>query len=223
MNTLAHQFSKVLASATTERPIAQWLKKHPKILAGATSARYVTSEFSLGTDYRVDFVSLEPFSGGFFVTFIELERPNDPLFTRAGKPAKRLVDAMTQIDRWRIFIEKNRPAVLRELSKFFEKRELVFNRGQEPTCNAGFHLYDPIMALIWKYVIIAGRRGSLDRSQLQMKSAFKNNHDIELMTYDRVLQHTSGYHRLQTRASFEQWMKDVTRGLAVNEQRPRAQ
>jgi hypothetical protein len=127
--TLTTEFDSLLRSATCERPVLAWLKRHPIVLTRTIPfGHYVTSEFPFGSDYKADFVVLAPYSGGFDVYFIELEPPNVELFTKKGNPAKRLAGAIAQIDCWRSFIEHERRSVVRELEKYFRLRELVFKQ-----------------------------------------------------------------------------------------------
>lgn len=180
----------LLDSAQTERPLLAWLKEHPLVLTQTLPfSKYLVAEFPFGTDFRADFVALGPFSGGFDVHFIELEPPNEPLFTKSGSPAKRLAGAITQIDSWRLYVERNRDCVLRELSKFVQKRELIFNDTEfEPIDHCGRSLYHPTIYLRWTYEIVIGRRAQQTAKQIERKASFRTHHDIEIMTYDRVLE-----------------------------------
>jgi hypothetical protein len=69
-----------------------------------------------------DFVVLAPLSGGFDVQFIEMEPPNGSLFTQDGKPANRLAGALAQVRDWKIYVDKNRDIVLKELEVRRERR-----------------------------------------------------------------------------------------------------
>lgn len=188
--SLARKLNLALALARTERPICRWLKLHPLVVARTLSnfQSYAISEFPFGSDFRADFVVLAPFSGGWDVDFVELEPPTAPLFTRAGKPARHLVDSMDQIDRWRTFIEKNRPCVLRELSKFATRRDLLSpDREDEPIDNCGWPLYHPNSGINWQFSVIIGRRKNLIEEEIGKKTGFFGHHRIEVMTYDRLV------------------------------------
>lgn len=70
-------------------------------------------EFQFGTDFKADFVLFAPFSGGFDIYFVEVEPPNEPLYTKKGIPAARLAGAINQVQAWKIFVDANRDAVIR--------------------------------------------------------------------------------------------------------------
>jgi hypothetical protein len=171
------------------------LKEHPLVLSETIpQGHFVAAEFPFGTDFRADFVVLGPFSGGWSVHFIELEPPNVPLFTRAGKPAKHLVSAVAQIDSWRTFIEKNRACVLRELSKYVQKHELIYeNRSIEPLDHAGWPLHHPESALGWEFKIVIGRLKNLAEWEIGKKGNYEKHHGIEVITYDRLIQTAEKY------------------------------
>jgi hypothetical protein len=176
----------------SERRIAGWLKKNPLVIShsvgGEGFANKVAAEFRFGSDYRADFVALGPFSGGFSIHLIELKPPDAQLFTRSGRPAKGLNEAISQVDSWRIFIDKHRDSVLHELSKHFQHHELIrgFN-NYEPTDNCGWALYHPRACLQWYYHVVIGRRRRLSEEELERKASFLKHHGIHAMTYDRLL------------------------------------
>ncbi|MFZ5493947.1 MAG: Shedu anti-phage system protein SduA domain-containing protein [Verrucomicrobiota bacterium] len=169
-----------------------FLKNHPWVIAESfhkiADANYVVSEYPFGSDYRADFVVLGGYSGGWEIHFIELEPPDAPLFTRSGAMAKRLNSAFHQVDCWRIFIDQNRQDVLRELSKFAMRRDLLRGpRAEEPTDSVGWRLDHPKSSLHFYFDVVIGRRDALDRDELVRKAAFGANHRIEVMTYDRFI------------------------------------
>jgi Domain of unknown function (DUF4263) len=189
----AQELERLLDSTTSERPILGWVKKNasvlPHTMTGCAIPSYVVAEFPFGSDFRADFVMIGPFSGGCDVHFIELEAPHALLFTRKGKPAKRLSDAITQILDWKIFVEKERHTVLRELSKFATTRELIWGRDRNGiTDNTGMELYNPNLFVNWWYHIIIGRRSTLSEPDLGRKAAFFHAQRVEVATYDRLIE-----------------------------------
>lgn len=188
--SLTGELHTILDESSTERPLLAWLKRNPLVLSHTLRfTRYVAAEFPFGTDFRADFVALGPYSSGCDIHFIELEPPNAPLFTKSGVPAKRLAAAIGQVDSWRLFIEHNRACVVRELSKFVQRRELIFNDSEfEPMDNGGWPLYHPEIFLSWSFDIIIGRRSRQTVKQLEKKASFRKHHEIEIMTYDRMLE-----------------------------------
>jgi hypothetical protein len=185
---LAPELEALINSATTERAILQWLKRKenkwilPRALKVAHFGGYAVPEFPFGTDYRADFVVVGPFSGGFDVQFIEMEPPNASLFRQDGRPAKRLAGALTQVRDWKIYVEKNRDIVLKELSKFAKKKEMPLHGRKSK-----MPLYHPKTCINWVYHIVIGRRSSLSEEHLEKKAAFYSTESVEVMTYDRLI------------------------------------
>jgi Domain of unknown function (DUF4263) len=188
---LVKSFTSVLAKATTERAVCSWLKKNPSVISHGLGGfpGMVVAEFPFGSDFRADFVRLTGFSGGFDIHFVELEPPTAALFTKSGAAAKRLNGALAQINSWRSYIETDRQSVLRELSKFTQKRELIWkHRDREPEDHVGWRLYNPKSLLTWQYHIVIGRRKRLSEEHLFKKATFLRDYSVNVMTYDRLLE-----------------------------------
>jgi hypothetical protein len=159
--TLAEELETLIDSSTTERPIVQWLKKKenawilPLAVKMFPLGKYALPEFPFGTDYRADFVVMGPFSGGFDIQFIEMEPANVPLFTGAGNPAARFAGALAQVRDWKIYVDKNRDIVLKELAKSAEKEALLWTRWTQnskfPSSFSPLHLYHPKAGFNWDY------------------------------------------------------------------------
>ena len=177
----------VIDSEGSERTVLEWLKKEenawilPQALAVLHAAVYAAPEFPFGTDYRADFVIMVPFSGGFDVHFVEMEPPNEALFTQKGNPASRLAGTLSQVRAWKAYVENNRDMVLRELSKFAQKEESGI------TCNTGYPLHHRDVCVTWFYHIVIGRRAGLSDKQLAAKAAFFQEDGVDVVTYDRLI------------------------------------
>src|SRR5271166_2650139 len=107
-----------------EQEIARWLKRDPenslilsRVFTAASFGNCIVPEFQFGTDSKADFVLFAPFSGGFDIDFVEIEPPNEPLYTKKGIPAARLAGAINQVQAWKIFVDANRDPVIRQLDK----------------------------------------------------------------------------------------------------------
>ena len=59
---------------------------------------------------------LGPFSGGWGVSLVELEPATASLFTRQGKPARRLADAVKQVDDWRTLLSRAKEEGMRDVN-----------------------------------------------------------------------------------------------------------
>jgi hypothetical protein len=190
---IADKLQALLAKTKGERDVTAFLKKHPSIVLDALvrfgDGSCVVADFPFGTEFKADFAVLAPFSGGWEVHFVELEPPDARLFNSDGTAARRLNQAIAQVSEWRTFIEKNRATVLRDLTRFAKERDLIRGpREQEPTCHVGWPIDHPRAAHIRHYDIVIGRRSDLSDQEIERKSAFKENHQIEVMTFDRFLE-----------------------------------
>ena len=209
---LPDKLQALLDQTDGEREITAFLKKHPTIVLDAFvkfgDGSCVVPDFPFGTEFKADFVALAPFSGGWEIHFIELEPPDERLFNSDGTAARRLNQAIAQVGEWRTFIEKNRPAVLRDLVRFAKDKDLIMGpRENEPTCHVGWPIDHRRAVHILHYNIVIGRRGELTDQEIERKSAFKENHKVELMTYDRLVEVArSGAFRFRT------WNSDSCKG-----------
>jgi hypothetical protein len=195
------ELKQLLDSEPGERVVVDWLKKGSEntLVLSRTVSRFgfpnlVVAEFQFGTDYKADFVLIGRYSGGFAVHFAEIEPPNVPLFTKQGIPSKRLVGAIKQVEDWKIFEKTKRSVILDELSKAFKKKELIFGRSKEVMENTGRHLYDPKVSLQFYYHIIIGRRKGMSPDDLQRKASSLEIKNIEIITFDRLLEHALNDH-----------------------------
>lgn len=184
---------RILDRGAGEREVVAWIKKYPYVLAHTFRSyafpSLIVPEFPFGTDFRADFVALGPFSGGWSISFLELEPPTAPLFTQAGNPAKRLAGAISQVDSWRTFVEANRDTVIRDLSKFAKSKDMLRGpRKEEPIDNVGWPMWHPKSSLHFYYTIIIGRSSNMDDTQISRKGEYLKHHGIEIMTYNRLIE-----------------------------------
>jgi hypothetical protein len=65
--------------------------------------------------------------------------------------------------------------------------------GTQPVCSAGWPLNHPRMGFHWYYDIIIGRRATLSEADIERETSFRQSHNIEIMTYDRLLKACAKY------------------------------
>lgn len=188
------ELQELILRGRGERKIHSFLKRYPALLRVAMGKQdgggYVVSEFTIGENYRADFVSLWPTSGWFHISFVELKPVNALLFKGKGEPRKELNHAFHQIDSWRILIKQDRVHVLRKLAEVVAKRDLLYGRVKEPenvTCTYGLQFDDPRMTYSFDYYIFIGRRTDLTETELNFKNNFQANRNVHVATYDRLL------------------------------------
>lgn len=185
----------ILTCSKGERKITQYLKKNPPLiywtfcLTGG-HVNYVFSEFTVGNQFKADFVVLHTHSGAFEAHFIELKPVRDPVFNKDGTPSKHLAVATRQIDDWREYISKNEWTFRQDLVRWCKTRDIlnVSTPDYDPANYAKELLIDPSTGLFVSYYIIIGMREDLTKEKRQLKSRYLKNHEIDVGSYDRFLE-----------------------------------
>lgn len=150
--------------------------------------RYVLPEFPLGSQFCADIVILNAYSGVWQAFFIELEPVDDPVFTKAGIPSNRLATAIRQVDDWRAYIQQNHDTVRRDLVRWAMERDtLRYSSKPEPFNYSGDYLADPRTRISIRYKVVIGRSSGLGREVRERMGRYTDQHDIELVSYDRLL------------------------------------
>ncbi|MFD9234782.1 Shedu anti-phage system protein SduA domain-containing protein [[Kitasatospora] papulosa] len=105
------EFEDLLSSAKEEKPLQEFLTRHPEMLVQQLGAgcRWVIPKPQLGGTYEPDFMVARIDSGGLRWVAIELETPAlDRLFTEEnGTPGAKLRAGIQQVKDWRHWIECN--------------------------------------------------------------------------------------------------------------------
>ncbi len=193
--TLKNKLVNVLDRAKGEREIHALLKDEP-LLVWATfmhcggHSDYVIPEFSLAGKYYADFVVMQSFSGGWNIAFIELEPVDEKPFNQDGSPSKRLRGAMKQIDDWKTFEDCEKASLCSHLADAAQKYDTLYpehNLAREPWC-VKMPLRDPQTYLCCEYFIVMGRRSHFDEKLIHVKSRFVRHHNVEILTYDRLIE-----------------------------------
>jgi hypothetical protein len=177
-----------------EREVHRLLKMFPWVAGNViqnSGCHYLISEFSLGNEFRADFVGLKGFSGGWEIHFIELEPPVEKLFKRDETYAPRLAQALKQVEQWKAFVKQPQKEgyLAEQLAIAVRDNDLLRPQwhGKEPTDSVGWPLTHPKSMKLYYYHIIIGRRSSLTEDGLSGKALFRESSGVELITYDRIL------------------------------------
>lgn len=131
------------------------------------------------------------------VSFVELKRPNSPLYTGRRLMSKDLNDAWIECietsrlitDNYRDFIRRLVKALDEQRLREFDKAyEIVKREGGKPENLHPYDVYDTFMPR-FSSVIVIGRRASLDSEGLlrTRELSASTNHAIRVITYDGVL------------------------------------
>jgi len=187
-------FRDLLDTTMGEREVVSFLREAPWIpywtfCTASGHDRYAIFEFPLGSSYQCDLLLLNSYSGAWEGFFIEFEPVDDPIFTKAGVPSKRLAIAQRQVDDWRNFI-RDHPTLLRSdmvrYAKEFDRLGYS-SRGEEPCNFSGDRLSDPASFFHCHFKIVIGRSSRISKEQRALMGRYRAGHDVELVTYDRFL------------------------------------
>jgi hypothetical protein len=185
----AQEYYDVLSEAPGERRMLAWLKRHPYVLLHAIEGGGIAiervgifAEVPLGEEFRIDFAVLHADSDGARWTFIELESPRAPLFTKAGNPSQALVHGLRQIDDWNGFIKDNESYVKKRFARWHEAAGV---RG-------------PVDS--WRspdFLVVIGREQNLTQEARRRKASMNDvNPRRQIATYDRLDPHRWDRERL---------------------------
>jgi hypothetical protein len=190
LETLAGEFGRVLLDPS-EQNIHAFIEQHPQLLGFMHWDGFVKSKFRLAEVFVPDFlvVGLEPYSNvpRPLVTFIEVERSTEALFTKSGDPTSFLTHAIRQVQDWKRWVADNRTYLQTVLHRLIAQ-EIPAEQGDYPTGGRedirrsiahGFHD---------RYLVIAGRRDPMRlEDQLLLAQMNRDLHEIRIITYDVLL------------------------------------
>ena len=93
----------------SEEVYHEFLSEHAGFFfCDAAHRPFAISKLRLGSDFTTDFVVPYDFrSVGWLYDFIEIESPHAKPFTLGGKPSARLVDALNQTIRWKLWMDQH--------------------------------------------------------------------------------------------------------------------
>ncbi len=155
---VVNDFRDLVANASQERPVQEFLEQHPVLLAQFHARKVFTKQSIIGK-YETDFVILD--SHG-LLRFIELERPNLKLFKVDGHPTAKLMHAYGQVRDWLNEYSKHRAAVLDAMG--LKPEEVMGVNG----------------------LVIAGRSGDTCKEHLQRHVMAPPYPDIGFQTIDAL-------------------------------------
>ena len=167
-----------------EETIQNFLSHHPAVLLSTFGHPWAVNEcipkMKLGIEYVTDFVIVTGQSYSYDITLIELEPPLAKPFTSSGKYARRLNDAMGQLNDWFSWIEMNRAYFLNTVSKSMKSLYGASQVGRVINGND---------QIFFSSKIVIGRRAMLSEADNLRRSAVyaSTNKKIEIVPYDRLL------------------------------------
>lgn len=161
------KWNELLSDKNNNEPIfLKFLHENAGMFFHDSKRRLISiSEFEFGADLRADFVICQDRSSyGFEYEFVEVESPNDSVYTKKGIPSSHLSEAINQIQQWRMWIDANRA----EAKRILPSKSFIV--ADEPA---------------FKYTIIIGRR---DQSEdyLHMRNNLGRQLGIEIRSFDHL-------------------------------------
>lgn len=179
-----HELEAVLLSSR-EEDVQKYLASDLGLLLAAFGDRWHVNEcipkFRFGNEFISDFVIVTGQSFRYKITLIELEPPTEPPFTKAGKYAKRLNDALGQVNDWLTWIHDNDAYFRASLAKAM-KSEYGASEVDRP-----MQFGDRLLVCT---KIIIGRRAmmSLEDNKRRATISDQTKDAVEILPYDRLLE-----------------------------------
>ena len=180
------KFSDILNSPR-EEDVQQYLTNHSGVLLAAFGSNWAVNEcipkFKFGNEYVSDFVIVTGQSFSYDIILIELEPPTEKPFTKSGKYAKRLNDAIGQVNDWFAWIHDNedyfRSSLARKMKNFLGACQIKDHR----------HLRKRHRQFLSAKIVI-GRREMLTEEDDKRRATVysQTNKGIEILPYDRLLE-----------------------------------
>lgn len=153
-------FIGYLDGGSWEKDIQTWLEQNPVAFG---RDRVAFRQVQLGYEYRPDFVLGANITVGFTWIIVELKKPGQKIFTKAGKLSAKVSGAVDQIDGYRRWIAENLPYAQGILPEVFQPGAVLY----------------------------VGRRADLfdsERHQLRFLNATRQ---VEIRTYDALIDNAS--------------------------------
>lgn len=105
------ELCELLARKPEEEALQQHLQGNVGFLTGLlggpdNSDLAVLFKPKIGTQFVADFCVLQAHQGGAVAHMVEIETSHEVLFTKNGSPAKRLAQALKQLEDWKLEIER---------------------------------------------------------------------------------------------------------------------
>lgn len=186
---VSEQFKSVaLREDATERDAHAFLKRYPYVLIHLFNKSWnlykIFPEFRMGTDFRADFVIISADSGAWHGRFVELEGPNDRLYTNAGTPRKKLSWAIRQTNDWRDFTWAHKASLMREFAKLIKPLgRPAQNNLMAHGVPADVELEHPNTYIDFDYYVVIGNSQRFSDSDRKTHTHWSSD---GVVTYDRV-------------------------------------
>lgn len=174
-----------LDKATKENDIQTYIKRNEKwfiplsILKNYDFGHHfacVVPEYSLGSEYRVDYLLVGKNSMGYQFVLVEFEDVNVEYKNKtSNSETEKVRRGLTQIRDWKRWIDKNKD--------YFENSEGISEFGRNIP-SWGFY-----------YCLVVGRRGKMDDMANKLRGEMQNDFpSLKIISYDRLVDNVSLMH-----------------------------
>lgn len=174
-----------LDKATKENDIQTYIKRNEKwfiplsILKNYDFGHHfacVVPEYSLGSEYRVDYLLIGKNSIGYQFVLVEFEDINVEYKNKtSNSETEKVRKGLTQIRDWKRWIDKNKD--------YFENSEGISEFGRSIP-SWGFY-----------YCLVVGRRGKMDDMANKLRGEMQNDFpNLKIISYDRLVDNVSLMH-----------------------------
>lgn len=190
-------FEKAIESGQ-EQAVHNFFQDNDWILRfGTFDDSLVLSKFRLADKYIPDFtvIGMERLSRSPrpLITFIEIERSTEPLYTKSGDPTSFLTHAIQQAQDWKTWVEEKREYLITEFARITHER--VPNKDMSSSMEQWNKYYREEFnegiryGFSDRYLVIAGRRTEMTISErIKLASTNENLHKIRVITYDCIVE-----------------------------------
>lgn len=174
---IREDWTTLLDSTSGEADIQAFLERHPSLLPGLSDLHngplhnIIATKLPLGPDYQTDFAFISRHSMALQFTFIEIERPDKPIFNKDGSFSQTFQQARQQVGDWALWGRNNVGALLQMFSPMFTN----YNGTEDLKTVRAYLVYG-------RRAELEGDRKKHDRWRtLQVPRA-----ETAVMTYDRL-------------------------------------
>ncbi len=162
------ELKQLVDSKALEERLQQHLTEHPYILSEQFGhCHHVFAKIRLGGKFEADFFCLDIPSPGKRWIGVEIESPDVPVITKAGRKSAKLEHALQQIRDWRSWIREN----------------LSTARNVPQSGGAGLEDIDPNF---FGWVII-GRRATFTDKFNELRNQVEHDEHISIRSWDGIL------------------------------------
>lgn len=167
VDEVLRNYSELVSSELSEHAYHDFLKKHAGFFLYNGVASYMAlSKIKLGSDFEIDFaVPFEGYSSGLQWLLIEIEKPQDAPYTKAGVPSAALSRATQQVRDWKVWLQEHRSLA----------KQMFAVWGVRPERFPNF-----------RFQVIIGTRNNSEKF-LKLRDAYSKENGVEVRSFDYLM------------------------------------